>query len=121
MNEKTLGQRIAEIREKWEPYRFRYFRVLRTMIFYWLFMKGVSLSVVSDETLEENPMMGHGSTALSILILFVLLAGIFILKETVSFWQIICCIVIILAVYGVNYTPRSKNSDKGETERHDET
>ena len=81
MNEKTLGQRIAEIREKWEPYRFRYFRVLRTMIFYWLFMKGVSLSVVSDETLEENPMMGHGSTALSILILFVLLAGIFILYD----------------------------------------
>ena len=81
MNEKTLGQRIAGIREKWEPYRFRYFRILRTVIFYWLFMKGVSLSFVSDETLEENPMMGHGSTALSILIVFILLSGIFILYD----------------------------------------
>ena len=81
MNEKTLGQRIAEIREKWEPYRFRYLRVFRTVIFYWLFMEGVSLSFVSDEVLAENPMMGHGTTALSMLIVFVLLAGIFILYD----------------------------------------
>ena len=69
MTEKTLGQRIAEIREKWEPYRFRYLRIFRTVIFYWLFMEGVSLSFVSDETLEENPLM-HGATALSMLIVF---------------------------------------------------
>ena len=80
MNEKTLGQRIAEIREKWEPYRFRYLRALRTVIFYWLFMKGVSLSFVSDEVLEENPLM-HGTTALSMLIVFVLLSGVFILYD----------------------------------------
>jgi hypothetical protein len=80
MTEKTLGQRIAEIREKWEPYRFRYLRIFRTVIFYWLFMEGVSLSFVSDETLEENPLM-HGATALSMLIVFFLLAGIFILYD----------------------------------------
>lgn len=80
MNEKTLRQRIAEIREKLEPYRFRYLRVFRTVIFYWLFMEGVSLSFVSDEVLEENPLM-HGTTALSMLIVFVLLSGVFILYD----------------------------------------
>ena len=80
MTEKTLGQRIAEIREKWEPYRFRYLRIFRTVIFYWLFMEGVSLSFVSDETLEENPLM-HGATALSMLIVFFLLSGVFILYD----------------------------------------
>ena len=80
MTEKTLGQRIAEIREKWEPYRFRYLRVFRTVIFYWLFMEGVSLSFVSDEALEENPLM-HGATALSMLIVFFLLSGVFILYD----------------------------------------
>ena len=39
MEEKTLGQRIAEIREKLEPYRFRYLRILRTVIMYWLLME----------------------------------------------------------------------------------
>ena len=81
MTEKTLGQRIAEIREKWEPYRFRYLRIFRTVILYWLLTQGVKLSFVSDETLEENPMMGHGTTALSILIVFFMLAGIFILYD----------------------------------------
>lgn len=80
MTEKTLGQRIAEIREKWEPYRFRYLRIFRTVIFYWLFMEGVSLSFVSDEALEENPLM-HGATALSMLIVFFLLSGVFILYD----------------------------------------
>ena len=80
MNEKTLRQRIAEIREKLEPYRFRYLRVFRTVIFYWLFMEGVSLSFVSDEVPEENPLM-HGTTALSMLIVFVLLSGVFILYD----------------------------------------
>jgi cbb3-type cytochrome oxidase subunit 3 len=78
---KTCSERISAIREKLEPYRFRYFRILRTIIFYWLFMEGVALSFVSDETMEENPMMGHGTTALSMLIVFVLLAGIFILYD----------------------------------------
>ena len=81
MNEKTLRERIAEIREKLEPFRFRYLRVFRTVIFYWLFMEGVSLSFVTDETIETNPMMAHGTTALSMLIVFVLLAGIFILYD----------------------------------------
>ena len=81
MNEKTLGQRIAEIREKWEPYRFKYARILRTVIMYWLLMKGVSLSFVSDEVMEENPMLWHGTTALSLLIVFVLLAGVFVLYD----------------------------------------
>ena len=80
MTEKTLGQRIAEIREKWEPYRFRYLRIFRTVILYWLLIQGVKLSFVSDETLEENPLM-HGATALSMLIVFFLLAGIFILYD----------------------------------------
>jgi hypothetical protein len=80
MEEKTLRQKIAEVREKLEPYRFRYLRVFRTVIFYWLFMEGVSLSFVSDEVLEENPLM-HGTTALSMLIVFVLLSGVFILYD----------------------------------------
>ena len=81
MTEKTLGQRIAEIREKLEPYRFRYFRILRTVILYWLLTKGVKISLVSDEILDANPMMAHGTTALSILIVFFMLAGIFILYD----------------------------------------
>ena len=81
MTEKTLGQRIAEIREKWEPYRFRYLRVFRTVILYWLLTKGVKISLVSDEILDANPMMAHGTTALSILIVFFLLAGIFVLYD----------------------------------------
>ena len=81
MEEKTLGQRIAEIREKLEPYRFRYLRILRTVIMYWLLMEGVSLSFVSDDVMEDKPMMCHGTTALSLLIVFVLLAGVFILYD----------------------------------------
>ncbi len=38
-----------------------------------------------------------------------MLAGIFILGEKVSVGQVICCVIIILAVYGVNYIPRSKS------------
>lgn len=37
-----------------------------------------------------------------------MLAGIFILDEKVSVPQLICCIVIIVAVYGVNYVPKNK-------------
>ena len=81
MEEKTLGQQIAEIREKLEPYRFRYLRILRTVIMYWLLMEGVSLSFVSDDVMEDKPMMCHGTTALSLLIVFVLLAGVFILYD----------------------------------------
>ena len=81
MTEKTIGQRISEIREKLEPYRYRYFRIFRTVILYWLLTKGIKISYFSDSTTEDNPWMAHGTTALSILILFTLLSGVFILYD----------------------------------------
>ena len=77
----TLGERISAIRERLEPYRFRYFRIFRTVILYGLLMKGVELSLLSGEVAEEDPLMWHATTALSLLIVFFLLAGVFILYD----------------------------------------
>lgn len=77
----TLGERISVIRERLEPYRFRYFRIFRTVILYGLLMKGVELSLLSSEVAQEDPLMWHATTALSLLIVFFLLSGVFILYD----------------------------------------
>ena len=82
MNEKTLGQRIAEIREKWEPYRFKYFRILRTVIMYLLFTNGVmKASVLSEDTAQDQPLFFHGMMCFSMIVVFVLFCGIFVLYD----------------------------------------
>ena len=81
MTEKTLGQRIAEIREKLEPYRFRYFRILRTVILYWFLTIGVEASLQSNDMMEEQPFFAHGMNALSMLVLFIMLSGVFVLYD----------------------------------------
>lgn len=49
-----------------------------------------------------------------------MLAGIFILREKVSIPQVICCIIIILSVYGVNYIPKSSVKNNSEDLINDE-
>ena len=82
MNERTLGQRIAQIREKWEPYRFKYFRILRTVIMYLLFTNGVmKASVLSEDTAQDQPLFFHGMMCFSMIVVFVLFCGIFVLYD----------------------------------------
>ena len=81
MEEKTLSQRIAEIREKCEPYRFRYLRILRTVIMYWLLTKGMKASVLAEDTAQDKPLLFHGMMCISMIVVFVLLCGIFVLYD----------------------------------------
>ena len=81
MEEKTLGQRIAEIREKLEPYRFKYFRILRTVIMYWLLTKGMKASVLAEDTAYDRPLLLHGMMCCSMIVVFILLCGIFVLYD----------------------------------------
>ena len=78
----TLREKISVIREKLEPYRFRYLRILRTVIFYWLLMNGVQASLLLPEEMTvENPFFAHGMASLSMLVLFVMLSGVFVLYD----------------------------------------
>lgn len=57
----------------------------------------------------SNIDMVRASSFSSIISVVSMLAGIFILKEKVSLAQTLCCVLIIVAVYGVNY----QKNDKG--------
>lgn len=77
----TFREKIAVVREKLELYRFRYFRVFRTVILYWLLTKGVTASLLTGDLMEDDPFFAHGMAALSMLVIFFLLSGIFILYD----------------------------------------
>jgi len=82
MKTESLRERIAAVREKLEPIRFRYLRVLRVVIFYWLFMSSCQASNLrSDDVLEGNPIFYHGMNAVSLLVGFILLCGLFVLYD----------------------------------------
>ncbi len=78
---KTFREKISAIRERLEPYRFRFFRIFRTVILYWLLTKGVNASLLSGEMMEDDPLFAHGMAALSMLVMFILLSGIFVLYD----------------------------------------
>ena len=81
MEEKTLRQKIAEVREKLEPYRFKYFRILRTLIMYWLLTKGMKANVLAEDTAYDRPLLLHGMMCCSMIVVFILFCGIFVLYD----------------------------------------
>lgn len=84
----TIKETIRMIRDKTETFRFYIFRFLRLFIFYRVYLaiietcSSISYQQVGDpESINYNPLMHHGSLAFSIILLFIFLAGIFILYD----------------------------------------
>ena len=85
----TLRETIALLRQKTEGFRFYILRFLRVFFLYKLFVATVETCVAmmsangtgDPESVSYNPWEYYGSTSISILIVFIFFAGIFILYD----------------------------------------
>ena len=85
----TLRETIALLRQKTEGFRFYILRFVRVFFLYKLFVATVETCVAmmsangtgDPESVSYNPWEYYGSTSISILIVFIFFAGIFILYD----------------------------------------
>ena len=80
VREKRRARRMAFI-EKWDPVRFRYGRILRNVILYFLFIMAVKATASSVSADDPDFMLHCGASALGMLISYLCLAGVFVLYD----------------------------------------
>ncbi len=86
----TLNERIRAINNRLDPIRFYVLRLLRTYVFYHAFIFAAEASIVKipfgnpDIASEYNPFRHHFTATFSIFLVFILVAGIFILYDATA-------------------------------------
>ena len=82
----TDREKISVIREKLEPYRFYLFRWARIFLLYYFYITITDLSTFrlpggDPEHINYNPMMYHGGACISVLLVFIIVCGLFVLYD----------------------------------------